>query len=371
MTVERITAGFIPLIDAAPLIIAREFGFAEEAGIELALIRESSWATVRDRIAVGHLEVAHVLAPIAIAGSLGLPPLPVSVIAPIALGTGRNAITVSPSLADGIATYGGSEGDARSVGRALKTLAEKRGADSTVTIAVVHPFSAHSYLLNYWLRGCGMRPHEDVALEVLPPSLMVGALKSGRIDGFCVGEPWNTVAHHEGIGRTVVACDDIWSANPDKILGIHKAWAQDHPLLVEKLVRSVFQAAKWCDQSKNRDALIEILARPQYLDLPSAQVRRSLNEEYLHFGQATGRASFAGPGTTFPAAHHGAWFYGQMVQNGQLTHDPENIDKVWSMYRPDIYRDALADFSDADKAAEDAASTFFDGTLFDPSKAGI
>ncbi len=367
MTADRITAGFIPLIDAAPLIVAQEIGFAEEAGIELALVRESSWATIRDRIAVGHLEVAHLLAPIAISGSLGLPPLPVSVIAPLALGTGRNAITVSLSLAENLGRHGELNADAGQVGAALKALAEERGPHDKVAIAVVHPFSAHAYFLNYWLRGCGIRPNEDVVVEVLPPSLMVDALRSGRIDACCVGEPWNTVAQNEGVGRAVVACDDIWTANPDKILGVRKTWAEDHPDLVQKIVRCAFQAAKWCDQSKNKDTLIHILSQPQYLNLPSEQVRRSLDEDYLHFGRTAVRASFARPGATYPSAQHGLWFYDQMIENGQLAHDDRNIQHIRDMYRPDIYREALSEFRDADGDEMSGSSRFFDGRAFEPA----
>eukprot|EP00435_Cladocopium_sp_Y103_P077658 s1_g1397.t1 len=366
MSADRVTAGFIPLIDAAPLIVAQELGFAEEAGIELALVKESSWATLRDRIAVGHFEAAHLLAPIAISGSLGLPPLPVSVIAPLALGTGRNAITVSLTLAEDLAKHGELNGNAGQLGQALKALAEERGSDNRVTIGVVHPFSAHAYFLNYWLRGCEIRPNEDVVVEVLPPSLMVDALKSGRIDACCVGEPWNTVAQNEGVGRAVVACDDIWTANPDKILGVRKKWAEEHPDVVLKTVRCVFQAAKWCDQAQNKDKLIDILSQQQYLNLPSDQVRRSLDEDYLHFGQTAVRASFARPGTTYPSAQHGLWFYNQMIENGQLTHDEQHIQNVKDMYRPNIYRKALAEFADADGKEMSAASRFFDGQEFEP-----
>lgn len=367
MTAERITAGFMPLIDAAPLIVANEVGFAEEAGIELALVRESSWATLRDRVAVGHLEIAHLLAPIAIAGSLSLPPLPVSVIAPLALGTGRNAITVSLALAENLARHGELNGNAALVGEALKALAEERGPSDKVTIAVVHPFSAHAYLLNYWLRGSGIRPNEDVVLEVLPPSLMVDALKSGRIDACCVGEPWNTVAQNEGVGRAVVACDDIWAANPDKILGVRKIWAEEHPDLTRNIVRCVFQAAKWCDQPRNRDRLIDILSQTQYLNLPSDQVGQSLGEDYLHFGQTAVRASFARRGTTFPSAQHGLWFYSQMIENGQLVHDEQHTQRIKDMYRPNIYREALEEFDDADEAEIGTSYTFFDGRNFELS----
>ena len=48
-----VTVGFIPLLDCALLVVAHEKGFAEQQGIRLRLVREVSWANVRDRVAFG------------------------------------------------------------------------------------------------------------------------------------------------------------------------------------------------------------------------------------------------------------------------------------------------------------------------------
>ena len=95
-TLTAVTAGYLPLLDAALLIAAKECGFAEAEGIDLQLVRESSWANIRDRMAVGHFQVAHMLAPLPIASKLGLTPMPLDVIVPMALGLGDGAEIRTP-----------------------------------------------------------------------------------------------------------------------------------------------------------------------------------------------------------------------------------------------------------------------------------
>ena len=102
----KIRLGFMPLVDAAPLIAAKEFGFADAEGLDLTLSRETSWATIRDRLSVGHLDAAHALAPLPIAANLGLGPLPVTMAVPMALGFGANTVTVSPVLWEEMAAHG-------------------------------------------------------------------------------------------------------------------------------------------------------------------------------------------------------------------------------------------------------------------------
>jgi ABC-type nitrate/sulfonate/bicarbonate transport system substrate-binding protein len=84
----RVTAGFLPLLDSAILVAARQRGFAANEGIDLALVRENSWASIRDRLAVGHFDVAHMLAPMPIAHNLGLALLAARTVVPMALGLG-------------------------------------------------------------------------------------------------------------------------------------------------------------------------------------------------------------------------------------------------------------------------------------------
>src|SRR6204780_1970307 len=90
--------GFIPLIDAAALIVAVNKGFCAAEGLDVTLVREVSWSNVRDKLNIGLFDAAHLLAPVAIASSLGLGHVKVPIVASFNLGLNGNAITVSPEL---------------------------------------------------------------------------------------------------------------------------------------------------------------------------------------------------------------------------------------------------------------------------------
>ncbi|HUG61421.1 MAG TPA: ABC transporter substrate-binding protein, partial [Methylomirabilota bacterium] len=217
----QVRAGFLPLLDAAILVAAHERGFAEAEGIALTLVRDTSWANIRDRMAVGHFDVAHMLAPMPIAARLGLLPMPLDVVAPMALGLGGNAVTVSESLARTMVEQGWSPGlDAEAAGRAVAAAVRSRAGRGLgrLTIAVVHPYSGHNYDLRYWLAASGVHPDRDVDIVVLPPPSMPEALASGRLDAFCVGEPWNSVAVDAGVGVIVTSKASIWRSSPEKVL---------------------------------------------------------------------------------------------------------------------------------------------------------
>ncbi|MFC3231016.1 CmpA/NrtA family ABC transporter substrate-binding protein [Marinibaculum pumilum] len=368
---ERLRIGFIPLLDAALPIVAGSRGFAEAEGLDLELVRESSWANIRERVAIGHVQAAHMLAPMPIAASLGLGPLDVPLVAPMALGLGGNAITVSTALwAEMQAQGAGFEDGAAAIGAALRqalTARRKAGAEPP-TFAIVHPFSAHNYELRYWLAGCGIAPDRDVRLVVVPPPFAADALAAGRLDGFCVGEPWNSVAVAAGCGVIATSTAAIWRSSAEKVLGIRADWAEANPALLARLVRALAAAAAWCGDPANTAELAELLSGPAFLDRPAALLQRGL----------TGRLSLA-PGTppaaiadfltfhdraaTFPWISHALWFYSQMVRWGQVTHGAAALAKVRQVYRPDLYRAALQDSG----IALPAASAKVEGALTAPT----
>ncbi|MFC6656787.1 ABC transporter substrate-binding protein [Roseibium salinum] len=220
---KPVIAGFIPLLDSAVLVAASELGFAEREGVALKLVRETSWANIRDRIAVGHFDIAHMLAPMPIAASLNLTSLSVPMLAPMLLGLGGNAITVAAGLWKEMAAAGADPGgDPASTGRALGeiiTLHHGAGAPP-LRFGVVHPFSGHAYELRYWLAATGIDPDKDVEITVLAPQLMADALAAGQLDGYCVGEPWNTAAVAAGTGRIATYKQAIWPDSPEKVLGV-------------------------------------------------------------------------------------------------------------------------------------------------------
>lgn len=391
---DQVYAGFIPLTDSAPLIVAREVGFAADEGLDLVLVKETTWATIRDRLAVGHLDIAHALAPMPIAANLGLNPLPHEMIAPIALGYGGNTVTVSQPLWSELEAAGAPTDFSAKAGLdALSRVVENRRASGQrkLVFGIVHPHSAHHYELAYWLAVGGIMPGRDAELVVLPPPLMPAALTSGRIDGFCAGEPWGSVAVADMVGRILTTKAHIWRASPEKVVAVNKTFADADAERHAALLRAIYRACVWCDDPANRNLLSELLAQPDYLGLPVEIIGQGLARELPtpDGGRRVveGFLNFSAHAATFPWVSHCLWFYTQMVRWKQCTFAAEDLATVRATYRPDLYRAALKPLGipipGANAKVEGALTAetpvgsrtgrltlssdgFFDGRTFDP-----
>ena len=308
--------GFIPLVDAAPLIVAREKGFFAAEGLSVSLSREGSWATIRDKVAAGALDGAHMLAPMVLAASLGIGCEPKAMIAPIALNRGGAAVTLSTRLA--------GDGDA---GAGLTHLVRRRQEEgaSPLTLAVVYPFSIHNYLLRHWLAGLGLNPDVDVRLTVVPPPRTAALLGEGVIEGFCAGAPWNAVAEAAGVGQTIVRVTEVWPEAPDKVLGVTEFWAAANPGILRALIRALATAGAWAADPCNQAELVALLARQEFLDTAPDAIASDLSE-----------IAFAGPGVNPPRREQAAWLLEQMVRWGQVGEvDADKVaERCW---RPDLY----------------------------------
>lgn len=343
-----VIAGFIPLLDSAVLVAAKEIGFAERRGIALKLVRESSWANIRDRIAVGHFDVAHMLAPMPIAASLNLTSLSVPMLAPMVLGLGGNAITVASALWREMADRGAERnGDPASTGTALAEIVRSRRAvgGSALRFGVVHPFSGHAYELRYWLAAADIDPDRDVEITVLAPQLMADALAAGQLDGYCVGEPWNTAAVRAGTGRIVTYKQAIWPDSPEKVLGVTRKWAETNPETLSALMQAMSDAADWCADRGNVARLSDILAGPDYLACAPDICRPALGGD-MQLGATTSRTipdflTFSGGGKAAPSPAHGKWFYDQMVRWGQAAFSDAQSLEAAQIFSPLPYRTAL------------------------------
>ena len=341
--------GFIPLMDCAPLAVAVEKGFAAEEGLDLRLVRETSWANIRDRVVVGHFEAAHMLGPMAVASTLGVGHLKVPMAAPLSLGLGGNAITVSLRVWELMVAEGATlSASPRALGEALRNVvrARERAQKQPFTFAMVYPFSSHNYELRYWLAASGIDPDRDVRLVVIPPPLLVDSMREGQIDGFCVGEPWNSLAVSVGVGCIALPTTAIWRLSPEKVLGCRLEWAQRHPDRLQALVRSIYKAALWCERPENHLELSRLLAEPRFVGAPAEILLRGLSNrlQLQPDGEAQQLPEFylpASQAATFPWVSHALWFYSQMVRWGQVAYRQDHIAQVRATYRPDLYRVAL------------------------------
>jgi len=386
-----LSIAFLPLTDSAPLIVARERGFAEAEGIALTLVRDTSWATVRDRLVYGQVQCAHMLAPLAVAVTLGLSQAPCAIAAPFKLNDNGNALTLSAELAAAL------DPDPRN--RVEDPIATAHDFAAAIglhrrkpVIGIVHRYSSHALMLRYWLAYAGVNPDRDVTLRVLPPSLMVQALRLGEIDGFIAGEPWSSVAVAEGIGEIAAAGVNIWQRGVEKVLATRADWAEANGETLGRLLRALDRAAAWCDDPANRQELATLLSRPDHVGQPADLIVQALagRMPLMQGGDVVELPNFTvfhRGAANFPWRSQALWIYSQFVRWNLVEPSPEAERAAAGVFRSDLYRSALAGrgvaMPGASMKVEGALATplaaashegsltlapdrFFDGRAFDP-----
>ena len=387
-----LSIAFLPLTDSAAIVAARELGFAAAEGLDLALVRDTSWATVRDRLVFGQVQAAHMLAPLAVAVTLGLSQHPAAISAPFKLSTNGNALTVSAEFAAAL--------DPEMRNRIADPIATAHDFAGAIglhrrkpVIGIVHRFSSHALMLRYWLGFAGVDPDRDLALRVLPPSLMVEAMRAGEIDGFIAGEPWSSVAVAEGLGEIVSVGATIWRRGVEKVLAMRTDWTEANPDTTDGLLRALSAAAAWCDDPANRAALADMLAKPAYVGQPAEMILPALSSQIvLQRGTEPVAVAdfmlFHREATGFPWRSQSLWIYSQFVRWKMIEASDTAERAAAAVFRSDIYRRALADtgasMPGASSKVEGALSAplavgghsgaltlgadrFFDGRIFDPA----
>jgi two-component system, oxyanion-binding sensor len=382
----RLKIGFIPLADAAALIVAVDKGFTAQEGLSIELVREVSWSNIRDKLNVGVFDAAHLIAPIAIASTLGLGHVRVPIVAPFGLGVNGNAITITPALhAAMLAAADGNIIDPMVSAGALKRVVEARKAKGMepLTFGMTFPFSTHNYHIRFWMAAGGVDPDEDVRLVVLPPPYMVDSLANGHVDGFCVGAPWNSVAVDLGIGIILHFVCDILPRAAEKLLAFRARWAEENPDVLRRLVRAHRKAAAFIEAPANREEAAAILAAPNRIDVASilAMPNRADVAAEVIGRTLSGRLKVSPDGTVRssdrylmvgrksaarPDPVQVAWLYAQMVRWGQAPLSAEHLALAKSVVRPDLY-DAALPGEELDLAGEPADGIgAFTGPAFNP-----
>jgi nitrate/nitrite transport system ATP-binding protein len=354
--------GFVPLTDCAPLVIAKEKGFFESHGLEeVTLSREPSWKAIAEGVATRRLDAAQMVAGMPIAMTLGMNgkgPLPI--VTALVMARNGNAITLSKRLYNA----------------GVRTLADFKAAiaqnpDRVHTLGMVHQSSMHNLMLRHWLASGGIDPDLDVSLTVIPPPQMVSSLKAGNIDGYCAGEPWNSRAVYEDLGFVIATDLDIWAGHLEKVLGVREDWAKQYPQTHIALVKALLQACEYCDDRRNREEILELICRPEYIGSAPEYTRpgfidpynRGLGEEpeqLLRYNQ------FYVDRTNCPYRVEGLWIMTQLARWG-ITPFPRNwIEVLDRMRRVDVFGEAARELDLLDTEPDRGLIHFSDGTVFNP-----
>ncbi|MEO5914371.1 MAG: CmpA/NrtA family ABC transporter substrate-binding protein [Luteolibacter sp.] len=331
--------GYVPLVDCAPIAVALETGIFDRHGLNVALSRELGWASVRDKIIYGHLDAAQSIAGIALALGLGINEMRCEVAVPMILNLHGNAITLSTQI--GMDKIGRGEGL-----RGFLTHCWKK--ERPFTLAVTHRYSSHFTLLKTWLARHGVISPEHVEIIFLPPSLMPRQLKAGHIDGFCVGEPWNSESIISGTGWCPVTSAEIARGHPEKILLLSGNFLREEKEKSIMLVAALIEACQLCQSPEFREDLISILALKAYTGASPEVLRNSLGPIFnngVDRVSASGFHVFHGDSMNRPSMDKASWVLSELRNVGTI---PEGTcGSLSRIFREDLYHAAEQSMSSA------------------------
>lgn len=328
--------GFVPLADCAPIVMAHELGLFSKYGLRVALHRELGWATIRDKILHGELDAAHALAAMPVAATLGLGSIPVDCITALVLNLNGNAITLSNAL------------HASGVHDAIRLREEiiAQRHRKTFTFGIVSQFSSHHFLLRSWLLTGGINPDRDVRIVVVPPPQMVSNLKAGHLDGFCVGEPWNSVAVQSGVGWCAAVSAELNPGHPEKVLMVRRDFAMKRPSEHLGMLAALMEACEFCEAAVNRDHVASTLARAEYVNVPARILRRGF-EGPFDFGHGKIRhvprfSVFQGGDANEPDSAKAAWVF-QLIRALGMIKNPAALSFALgrAVFRTDLFEEAV------------------------------
>jgi ABC-type nitrate/sulfonate/bicarbonate transport system substrate-binding protein len=333
---DRLRIGFVPLTDCAPFVVAKEFGLFDRYGLCVELSRELGWASVRDKIIHGELHAAHAVAGMPFATTLGLNSIRCECLTALVLNQHGNAITMSNRL--------WQQGVRDNV--TLKLEIRKSRLQKTLTFGVVFRFSSHNFLLREWLRTVGIEVDRDVRIVVVPPPQMAVNLKAGHLDGFCAGEPWNSVAVKSKAGWITTTSAELAPNHPEKVLMVRQEFAERHEKQHLALIAALLDACRICDSPESRNEIIALLARPEYVGTPVSTLRPAFDGN-LNMGHGQNRFVpdfnlFHQDGINDPSVEKAAWVLRHLRATG-LCKEPGALTPALShqVFRSDIFQKAI------------------------------
>jgi nitrate/nitrite transport system substrate-binding protein len=357
--VRTMRFGIIALTDCAPIVMAHELGYFKKFGIESIVSKEASWAVIRDKLSLGENQATHMLIGMPLASTMGLAGSPVKpMVVPWLLNRNGQAITLNARMkAAGVR-----------LPAQVKPLADKaKAAGDPLTFAMTFPPGTHAMWLRYWLAAGGINPDKDVNLITIPPPQMVANMKVGKMDGFCVGEPWNLRAIQDNIGYTVTTTQAMWKDHPEKVCAFTEEFAMKNPRTVKAVLKALHLASVDLDNMENRAKFAEVIARPAYINTTPASIVERLQGKY-NYGD--GRVEqdphymiFSARNCNYPHQIYAKWWLTQFRRWGMVKTAPDYAGIARRVLRSDMYSEAMKEIGVHASIAEEHQITLFDGVF--------
>ncbi len=360
--------GMIALTDCSSIVLAHEKGLFKKYGINSTVSKGASWAAIRDSLGNGDIQATHMLIGMPIASTMGLGGAPKKpMIVPWLINRNGQAITLKKELAGKVAEDP----------KPLKALADAaKAAGTPMTFAMTFPPGTHAMWIRYWLAAGGVHPGDaagagaDISLITIPPAQMVANMKVGKMDGFCVGEPWNARSIADDIGFTAITTQAIWKDHPEKVCAFTAEFAEKNPKTVKAVLKALHEASVWLDKMENREEQAKIVSAATYINCPPETILGRLQGKYL---MGDGRKLkdpnymiFSDRNCNFPQPKYCKWWLTQLRRWGFTDGAPDYDAVTKQVMRPDIYEEAMKEIGYEHGGASDASETLFDGSKFDP-----
>ncbi len=357
---KELKVGFIPLTDCASVVMAAVQKFDEKYGIKIIPSKETSWASVRDKLVSGELDAAHVLYGLVYGVHMGVggPKKDMAVL--MTINNNGQGISLSNQMKEKGAIDGPS----------LKKVVDASPA-GTYTFAQTFPTGTHAMWLYYWLAANGINPMKDVKSIVVPPPQMVANARVGIMHGFCVGEPWNQRAIMDKVGFSVATSQDIWVDHPEKVLGTTAEWVNKYPNAARALTAAILEASRWIDSSKsNVYKTAEIIAKKSYVNTDMDVIQGRLLGRYENglgktWDDPNHMKFFNDGAVNFPYLSDGMWFLTQHKRWGLLDKDPDYLGVAKAINRIDIYKQAATAAGVNLPKSDMRSHKLMDGVLWD------
>jgi ABC-type nitrate/sulfonate/bicarbonate transport systems, periplasmic components len=360
---KSISFGIIALTDCSPIVIAHEKGLFKKYGINSTVTKGANWAAIRDNLSSGTIQATHMLIGMPLASTMGLAGSPKKpMIIPWLMNRNGQAITLKMDW----------KGKVNADPKAIKPYADKaKGLGEPLTFAMTFPPGTHAMWMRYYLAAGGINPDKDISLIVVPPAQMVSNMKIGKMDGFCVGEPWNARSIQDKIGFTSITTQDLWKDHPEKVCAFTADFADKNPKTVKAVLKALHEASVWLDDMNNRPEQCDIVSKATYINCDSKTILgrlqgkldygdgRSVQDEYyMHFSKRN---------CNYPQPKYAKWFLTQFRRWGMTTGAPDYEGVAKQVMRTDIYEEAMKEIGYAHGGLDNNKETLFDGKEFDPT----
>ncbi|WP_414662957.1 CmpA/NrtA family ABC transporter substrate-binding protein [Horticoccus sp. 23ND18S-11] len=359
---SKIDFGIIALTDCSPIVIAHEKGLFKKYGINSTVTKGANWAAIRDNLSSGSIQATHMLIGMPLASTMGLQGSPKKpMVIPWLLNRNGQAITLKAEW----------KGKVGADPKALKPFVDQsKKLGEPLTFAMTFPPGTHAMWMRYYLAAGGIDPDKDISLITIPPPQMVANMKIGKMDGFCVGEPWNARAISDKIGFTSVTTQDMWKDHPEKVCAFTEEFAEKNPKTVKAVLKALHEASVWLDDMSNRPEQCAIVSKPTYINCDAKIIEGRLLGQ-LDYGDGRTKKDelpmhFSRRNCNYPQPKYATWFMSQYRRWGMVTGAPDYEAVAKRVMRTDLYEAAMKEIGYAHGGLDSSPETLFDGVTFDP-----